>query len=390
MVIGKRKICVVTGTRAEYGLLRWVIDGIANSPVFELQLIATGMHLSPEFGLTVQEIEADGHRIDRRVEMLLSSDTPVGITKSMGLGMIGFADALEVLQPDLLLVLGDRFEIFAAASAALIARIPIAHIHGGEATEGCIDESIRHSITKMSHLHFVAADEYRRRVIQLGENPNLVFRVGGLGVDNIMRLDLLGRDELEAALDFCFLERNLLVTFHPVTLEKDTSANQIDQLLAALDELQDIGLIITMPNADTGGRVLFNKIKHFCIGRENAKAYTSLGQLRYLSCLRYVDGVVGNSSSGLLEVPSFKKATINIGDRQRGRIKASSVIDCEPDMTSILQAINRSFSSEFFHQLQLTENPYGSGGASEAIIEKLHDIAFDSILKKSFCDLPMR
>ena len=390
MVMAKRKICVVTGTRAEYGLLRWVIDGIAKSPVLELQLIATGMHLSPEFGLTVQEIEADGYQIDRKVEMLLSSDTPVGITKSMGLGMIGFADALADLQPDLLLVLGDRFEIFAAASAALIARIPIAHIHGGELTEGAFDDAIRHSITKMAHLHFVAAEEYRQRVIQLGESPDRVFQVGGLGVDNTLRLKLLSRHELEAAIDFRFLSRNLLVTFHPVTLEKDTSASQMDQLLAALGELPDTGLIFTMPNADTDGRILFEKIKKFCSNRTHAKACTSLGQLRYLSCVLHVDGVVGNSSSGLAEVPSFKKATINIGDRQRGRLKATSVIDCEPNTFSILQSIRSSFSTDFLRKLKTTENPYGNGGASDAIIRKLEDIQFpNSMSKKSFFDIPL-
>lgn len=388
MVIAKRKICVVTGTRAEYGLLRWVIDGIVKSPLLELQLVVTGMHLSPEFGLTVQEIEADGHRIARKVEMLLSSDTPVGITKSMGLGMIGFADALAELQPDLLLVLGDRFEIFTAASAALIARIPIGHIHGGEATEGLIDESIRHSITKMSYLHFVAADEYRRRVIQLGEAPNRVFQVGGLGVDNIMHLELLSRHELEASMDFKFLSKNLLITFHPVTLEKATSSDQIDQLLSALSELKETGLIFTMPNADTDGRILFQKIQSFCNENANAKAYTSLGQLRYFSCINCVNGVIGNSSSGLTEVPSFKKATINIGDRQRGRLKAMSVIDCEPNASSILQAINRSFSVDFLDQLELTENPYGCGGASQAILKELESLSFHSdLFKKSFYDL---
>ena len=389
--MAKRKICVVTGTRAEYGLLRWVIDGIARSPVLELQLIATGMHLSPEFGLTVHEIESDGYRIDSKVEMLLSSDTAVGVTKSMGLGMIGFADAFSAIDPDMLLVLGDRFEIFAAASAALIARIPIAHIHGGEATEGLIDESIRHSITKMAHYHFVAADEYRRRVIQLGEDPCRVFQVGGLGVDNVLRLKLLTREELEAALDFEFLSKNLLITFHPVTLEKDTSADQMDQLLAALDQLEDMGLIFTMPNADTDGRVLFEKIQAFCRERKNAKAYTSLGQLRYLSCIHHVNGVIGNSSSGLLEVPSFKKATINIGDRQRGRLKATSVLDCEPTTFSILQAIRRSFTSDFLSQVQSTESPYGCGGASESILRYLEDISFNiGSFKKSFHDIPIK
>lgn len=387
MVMAKRKICVATGTRAEYGLLRWVIDGIAKSPVLELQLIVTGMHLSPEFGLTVQEIEADGHRIDRKVEMLLSSDTPVGITKSMGLGMIGFADALAELQPDLLLVLGDRFEIFAAASAALIARIPIAHIHGGELTEGAFDDAIRHSITKMAHLHFVAAEEYRQRVIQMGEHPDRVFLVGGLGVDAIKRLKLMNREELEESLDFKLGPRNLLITFHPVTLEHNTSAHQMGELLAALDDLEDTHLIFTMPNADTDGRVLIQMIHEFCATRPHTKAYTSLGQLRYFSCIQHVDGVVGNSSSGLAEVPSFKKGTVNIGDRQKGRLKAETVIDVEPDRQSISSGLMHLFSKAFIIQLTQVDSPYkGSNPACKIIseIEGCSDLLLD---KKSFRNL---
>jgi len=382
-----KKICVVTGTRAEYGLLRWVMEGIRQSPELELQLVVTGMHLSPEFGMTVEAIEVNGFKIDRKVEMLLSSDTAVGVTKSMGLGMIGFADALAELKPDLMLVLGDRYEIFAAAVSAMIARIPVAHLHGGERTEGALDEAIRHSITKMSHLHFVAADEYRQRVIQLGEQPEHVFNVGGLGIDNILRLNLLARDELEAALDFKLAKRNLLVTFHPVTLEQNTSAQQVDELLAALSELRDTGLIFTMPNADTEGRVLFRKIEDFCACHPQARAYTSLGQLRYLSCIKHVDGVVGNSSSGLAEVPSFKKGTINIGDRQRGRLRAASVIDCEPDRNSIYQALKRLYSPEFEAILSVVENPYGNGGASEAIVRRLESQSLNNLLKKRFCDL---
>lgn len=381
-----KTICVVTGTRAEYGLLRWVMEGIRQSPCLELQVIATGMHLSPEFGLTVRAIEDDGFRVDRRVEMLLSSDTAVGVTKSMGLGMIGFADALAELKPDLVLVLGDRYEIFAAAAAAMIARVPIAHLHGGEATEGLIDEPIRHSITKMAHLHFVAAEEYRRRVIQLGEAPERVFQVGGLGIDSILRLKLLTRSELEDVLNFKLALRNLLITFHPVTLECNTSAAQMDELLAALSELQDTGLIFTMPNADTEGRVLFQRIEEFCASHPSARSYTSLGQLRYLSCIQHVDGVVGNSSSGLAEVPSFKKGTINIGDRQRGRLRALSVIDCEPDHASILAALRHLFSTEFQQKLQTVENPYGSGGASEAIVKVLEYGSFEDLLKKRFYD----
>ena len=383
-----KTICVVTGTRAEYGLLRWVMEGIRQSPCLELQVIATGMHLSPEFGLTVRAIEDDGFRVDRRVEMLLSSDTAVGVTKSMGLGMIGFADALAELKPDLVLVLGDRYEIFAAAAAAMIARVPIAHLHGGETTEGAFDEAIRHSITKMAHLHFVAAEEYRRRVIQLGEAPERVFQVGGLGIDSILRLQLLTRSELEEALDFKLAPRNLLITFHPVTLEQNTSAAQMDELLAALATLADTGLIFTMPNADTEGRVLFQQIQNFCGSHPQARAYTSLGQLRYLSCLRYVDGVVGNSSSGLTEAPSFSKGTVNIGDRQRGRLRATSVIDCQPQAAAIAGAIDRLFSPDFQAGLAGVKNPYGSGGASDAIVALLEQADLNPLLKKQFYDFP--
>lgn len=382
-----KKICVVTGTRAEYGLLRWVMEGIRQSPELELQLVVTGMHLSPEFGMTVDAIEADGFMINRKVEMLLSSDTSVSVTKSMGLGMIGFADALAELKPDMLLVLGDRYEIFAAAASAMIARIPISHLHGGETTEGAFDEAIRHSITKMSHLHFVAAEEYRRRVVQLGEQPQHVFKVGGLGIDNILRLKLLSRDELESALAFKLAKRNLLVTFHPVTLEQNTSSQQMDELLAALAELKDTGLIFTMPNSDSEGRVLFRQIEAFCAQNLQARAYISLGQLRYLSCIQYVDGVVGNSSSGLAEVPSFKKGTINIGDRQQGRSRAASVIDCKPDRASISKAFERLYSTEFQKLLTTVENPYGKGGASERIIKILEDTSINGLLKKSFFNL---
>ena len=383
-----KTICVVTGTRAEYGLLRWVMEGIRQSPYLELQVIATGMHLSPEFGLTVKAIEDDGFRVDRKVEMLLSSDTAVGVTKSMGLGMIGFADALAELRPDLVLVLGDRYEIFAAAAAAMIARLPIAHLHGGETTEGAFDEAIRHSITKMAHLHFVAAEEYGRRVIQLGEQPERVFCVGGLGVDNIQRLELLGRPALEAALNFLLGPRNLLITFHPVTLEHNTSAQQMQELLTALGDLKDTHLIFTMPNADTEGRVLFQQIQDFCATHPQARAYTSLGQLRYLSCLRHVDGVVGNSSSGLTEAPSFSKGTVNIGDRQKGRLRAASVIDCEPRAAAIAEALNQLFSPDFQAQLTEVTNPYGAGGASAAIVALLEQADLNSLLKKRFYDFP--
>ncbi len=382
-----RKICIITGTRAEYGLLRWVMEGVQQAPELELQIIATGMHLSPEFGLTYREIEKDGFHIDRKVEMLLSSDTPVGVSKSVGLGMIGFGDALEQLTPDLVLVLGDRFEIFSAVTAAMVARIPVAHLHGGESTEGAFDEGIRHSITKMSHLHFVAAEEYQKRVIQLGEHPDRVFLVGGLGIDSIKKLDLLDRSRLETALEFELGPKNLLVTFHPVTLENETSAEQMAELLAALEVLEDTRLIFTMPNADTCGRALFDMIKQFVAKHPYARAYTSLGQLRYLSCVKHVDGVVGNSSSGLVEAPSFGKGTVNIGDRQRGRLKAESVIDCSPDRRAIAIAIQRLYSKEFQWMLKNVKNPYGEGGASGKVVEILIKRSLEDVLKKSFFDL---
>jgi GDP/UDP-N,N'-diacetylbacillosamine 2-epimerase (hydrolysing) len=381
-----RKICIITGTRADYGLLRWVIQGIKDDPELTLQIIATGMHLSPEFGLTYQAIEQDGFQIDRKVEMLTSSDTAVGIAKSMGLGLIGFADALHELQPDLIVVLGDRFEIFAAVSAALVARIPVAHLHGGEATEGLIDEAIRHAITKMSHLHFVATEAYRQRVIQLGEQPDHVFLVGGLGIDNIKRLPLLDRATLEASLDFKLGYKNLLITFHPVTLETATAASQMEELLAALAELKDTQLIFTLPNADTDGRALIKMVEQFVVQHPNARAYTSLGQLRYLSCIAQVDGVVGNSSSGLAEVPSFKKGTINIGDRQRGRLQAASIINCEPNRESIAAALEQLYSTGFQAELNQVINPYGEGGASTAIISKVKIATLDGLLKKHFYD----
>ncbi|WP_343517845.1 UDP-N-acetylglucosamine 2-epimerase [Sphingomonas sp.] len=385
-----RRICVVTGTRAEYGLMRGLIAGLRDDDAFELQLAVTGMHLSPEFGLTWREIEADGFPIDERVEILLSSDTPVGVSKAMGLGMIGFAEAFARLKPDLVVVLGDRFEILAAASAALVAGIPIAHIHGGETTEGAFDEAIRHSVTKMSHLHFTAAAPYRDRVIQLGEAPERVFLVGGLGIDAIKGLPLLDRAELEAQLDLKFGERNLMVTFHPPTLEPGETTAQMQALLDALDSLgPETHLLFTMPNADTGGRELAAMVDRFVAARDNARVFTSLGQLRYLSCMRLMDGVVGNSSSGLIETPSFGIGTVNIGDRQAGRLKAASVIDCAPQQDAIEAALERLFSDDFRKGLAGVENPYGTGGATTAILDVLRRHPLSGLLKKSFHDIAL-
>ncbi len=384
----RRKVCIITGTRSEYGLLYWLIKEIQEDPDLELQLIVTGMHLSPEFGLTYRQIEEDGFKIDKKIEMLLSSDTPVGISKSMGLGMIGFAEAYADLKPDIVVLLGDRFEVFSAAAAATIARIPIAHLHGGENTEGAFDEAIRHSVTKMSHLHFTATEEYKKRVIQLGEDPARVFNVGGLGIDNIKKLKLLNREEFENSINFKLGPKNLLVTFHPVTLEHATSEKQFQNLLDVLDEVEDTKFIFTKPNADTEGRIIIKMIDDYVsLNNYKSVAVTSLGQLRYLSAIQFMDGVVGNSSSGLTEAPTFKIGTINIGERQRGRIKADSVIDCEPSKESILIAIRKLYSKEFQDKLKNVKSPYGEGGATEKIKKVLKENNIADILKKEFYDI---
>jgi len=362
------------------------MQGIKDEPSLTLQIIATGMHLSPQFGNTYQEIEGDGFAIDRKVQMLTGSDTAIGIAKSMGNGLIGFADALNELKPDLIVVLGDRFEIFSAVSAALVARIPVAHIHGGELTEGNFDDALRHSITKMSHLHFVAAEEYRIRVIQLGESPDRVFNVGGLGVDNIARTKLLGKDELEHELQFKFQERNLLVTFHPVTLEPDSGVDQLAELLNALDSFPDIGLIFTLPNADTDGQLMSGLIEKYANSRNYAVSYASLGAVRYLSTMACVDGVIGNSSSGLLEAPSLKKGTINIGNRQKGRLTCPSIINCRGIGVEIIDSINDLYSDSFQKMLNDKISSFGLPGASERIVEFIKKTPIEKLVLKSFND----
>jgi GDP/UDP-N,N'-diacetylbacillosamine 2-epimerase (hydrolysing) len=383
----KRKICVVTGTRAEYGLLYWLMKEIEADKDLELQLIVTGMHLSPEFGLTYKEIEKE-FKIDKKIEMLLSSDTPIGISKSMGLAQISFAEAYAELKPDIVIVLGDRYEILSAVSAALISRIPIAHLNGGELTEGVIDDSIRHAITKMSHIHFTAIEEYRKRVIQLGERPIRVFNVGEAGLDNIKRLKLLSKEEFEKSINFKLNKKNILVTFHPVTLENNTAGEQVRELLNAIDELKDTNIIFTKANSDTDGRIINKMIDEYVLkNKHKAIAFTSLGQLRYLSAMQYVDAVVGNSSSGIVEAPSFKIGTINIGDRQKGRIRAESVINCEPRKDSVLKAFEKLYSKEFQEKLKNVKNPYGDGNSSKKIKEILKSINLYNILKKSFYDI---
>ena len=377
-----RKIAVVTGSRAEYGLLYWVLRDLQAAPDLELQLIVTGMHLSPEFGMTVRQIEQDGFPIARRVEMLVSSDTPGGIAKSMALGLIGMSDAIEACRPDVMLVLGDRFEILAAAQAALLHNVPLAHIAGGDTTEGAFDESIRHAITKMAHLHLVTNELSARRVRQLGEDPASVLVTGSPGLDHLRRLPLLGRAELEAALGAPLGRRNLLVTFHPVTLEPEEGVRQQDELLAALAELpEDTVLWFTRPNADTGGRSLAQALDAWAAGRANARVFSSLGQLRYLSLMAQVDAVAGNSSSGLYEAPSFRVPTINIGDRQRGRTAPESVIQCEPERAAIAAALEQSQGLD----CSAVVNPYGDGDAAPRIVAAVRALAGSAAsLKKVF------
>ena len=388
MIVNKRKICVVTGTRAEYGLLYWTMKRIQDEQNLELQVIATGMHLSPEFGNTYNIIENDGFNIDNKIESLLSSDTGVGISKSVGLGIISFSEAYAQLQPDIVLVLGDRFEIMGAVTAAMICRIPVAHCHGGEATEGLIDEAIRHSITKMSQIHFACTEEYRNRIIQLGELPSNVYNVGGLGIENINKLDLLDREAFEDSINYKLKENNYLVTFHPVTLDDASAETQFSALIDALDKLDDSLIIFTKPNADNEGRIIIKLIDEYVSKNKNkAVTFISLGQLRYLSAIPFMTAVVGNSSSGLLEVPSFRIPTVNIGDRQRGRIQGDSVINCDPTETSIKKALDIAKSKEFRDNIKDKVSPYGEINSSEIIIDKLINISLDGILKKKFYNL---
>ena len=381
-----RKVCVVTGTRAEYGLLSRLMWLIRADHDLTLQIIATNMHLSPEFGLTYKEIEADGFTIDKKVEMLLSSDTSNAITKSIGLATIGFADAYEDLQPDILLILGDRFEILAAATAALIYKIPVAHLHGGEITEAAYDDAIRHAITKMSHLHFVSTEIYRQRVIQMGEHPSTVFNVGALGCENIKSLKLMSKDELEKSLGFKLDRNTILITYHPVTMECNTSEQQFRELLSAIDLFPELKVIFTMPNSDTDGRIIMKMIKEYVAKNpERTVWFDSLGCYRYLSVLQYIGGVVGNSSSGIIEVPSFHIPTINIGDRQKGRVAAASVLNCKPTRQDIQQRLAVILAPGYLDSLVSVTNPYDMPDTAINILETLKHQPIVSI--KSFYNL---
>ena len=385
-----RKICVVTSTRAEYGLLYWLLKEIEADSELKLQFIVTGMHLSPEFGLTYKEIEKE-FKIDKKIEILSSSHTSLDICAEMAIVYEKFAPALAELKPDILVLLGDRYEIFGVAGVASIMQIPIAHIHGGETTQGAFDEAFRHSITKMSHIHFAATNEYANRIIQLGEEPSRVFNVGGPGIENIKKLNLLNKDEFEKSIKFKLAKKNILITFHPVTLENRSAREQFNELLKALDELDDTNFIFTKANSDTDGDVINKMIDEYVSkNSQKAVAFASLGQLRYLSAIKFVDIVLGNSSSGLTEVPSFKKATINIGDRQKGRARASSVIDVRPVKEEILTAIKRAYSKEFEQTLKDTINPYDGGNPSKKMVKILKETKLDGILKKKFYDIGLK
>ena len=385
----KTKITVLTATRAEYGLLSPIIHELLTNDFFDVKVVVTGAHLSLDFGLTYKEIEADGVIIDKKIEILTDSDTSTAVSKSMGLAMMKFAEYFEESRPDILMVLGDRYETLAVCCAAMNARIPIVHLYGGETTEGAIDEAVRHAITKMSYFHFTSTEEYRKRVVQLGENPERVFTVGGVGIENALKMPLLSLEELEESIQFKLDKPYVVVTFHPTTLEEGSAQKQFAEILAAIDENPDMKYIFTKANADANGRVINRMIDEYVGKRENVVAFESLGVKRYLSALKYATMVLGNSSSGLLEVPSFKIPTINIGDRQKGRLKAESVIDCEPIKSAVCDSIKKALSPEFAALAGTVKNPYGDGNTSKKLVSILErEIKNAGInLKKKFYDV---
>jgi UDP-hydrolysing UDP-N-acetyl-D-glucosamine 2-epimerase len=386
-----RKICVFTGTRAEYGHLFWLMKEIDTDPRLTLQLLVSGSHLAHAFGETWHQINDDGFRIDEKVDMQLGDDSPVGVARAMARGLAGCAEALDRLKPDILVVLGDRYEALAAAEAAMILRVPIAHIHGGEATEGAIDDVIRHAITKLAHVHFAAAEIYRERILQLGEPPERVFTVGAPGLDHIDKVKILSRTELEGDLGFRFGERNLLITYHPVTVHRASSTAAVRRLLDALDRRPEMHMVITRSNADVGGRAINAMIGDYERAHPSRViALSSLGQQRYLSVMAHADAVVGNSSSGIIEAPAMGKPAVNIGPRQQGRARAPSVIDCADDTEAILAAVECALSPHMRAKAAQRESPYGSGGASKRIKDVLATIEFDRLLAKEFHQLKPR
>lgn len=386
----KKKILVITGSRSEYGILKPLLEEINLSDSFNLQLLVTGSHLSSAHGATVSEIQSDGYEIEKKIDLFLSSDSRLDTTKSMSIALLGFAEALEELSPDLVLLLGDRFEILIAASVAMIHGKPIAHIHGGEVTSGAFDDSIRHSITKMSHIHFVSTEKYKSRVIQLGESPERVFNVGSLGVESINKLDLLNKSDVENAINFELGSKSFLVTYHPVTIDSENEKENITNLFKAIDKSKNGKFIFTLPNADPGNQEIAKLIIDFVDGRVNCKYFESLGQHLYLSCMKNVTGVIGNSSSGIIEAPSFNIGTINIGKRQNGRVFATSIINCAMDYDQIFQAISKISSRDFKRNIKNIENPYEGGNSSVKIINILKTFKndFAALVEKKFYDLP--
>jgi GDP/UDP-N,N'-diacetylbacillosamine 2-epimerase (hydrolysing) len=385
----KRKICVITGSRAEYWLLKPLMEKLKEDKDITLQILVTGMHLSGDFGLTYKDIERDGFYINKKIDIHLSSDTSSGIAKSMGLALEGFTKAYGRFKPDIVVLLGDRFEIFAAACAAYVSRIPIAHINGGEVTVGAFDDAFRHSITKMSSLHFVSTKEYRKRVIQLGEHPDTVFNVGATTCDSIHKTKFLTKKEIERKLNFKFNMHNVLITFHPVTLERNTAKQQFQNLLDAIDGLKDTNFIFTKSNADTGGRIINKMIDEYVAkNSRKAKVFASLGHLKYFSVMKVADVVLGNSSSGIIESPILKIATINIGDRQKGRLKPKSIIDCKPVKSDIQKALKLAFSNKFKTTVRNVKNPYYRSNVAGNIKKIIKEFPLgENILKKSFFDI---
>jgi GDP/UDP-N,N'-diacetylbacillosamine 2-epimerase (hydrolysing) len=386
-----RRICVFTGGRAEYGLLKPLLDEIKKDLSLELKLLVSGMHLSQEFGLTHKVIEEDGFIVNEKVEIILSSDTPISVCKSMGLGMISFSEAIVRMKPDIFVVLGDRFETMAATIAAFVCRVPVAHIQGGELTLGAIDEQFRHSITKMSLLHFVTTDEHEKRVLQLGEDPLRVFNYGAINVEAMKRVEALEKEEVEKEISFSFGSTSILVTFHPVTLESNTAGEQFSQLLEAIHSFDNLRIIFTKTNADTDGRIINDLIDKFV--EENPKksiAFTSLGQLLYINALRYIDVVVGNSSSGIIETPTFKVPTVDIGDREKGRVMAANIINCEQSVAGIREAVETALSEKFKESLCNMTNPYEQDNTAKNIANKLGSYHLPRTAKKEFHDILSR
>lgn len=385
----KKKIAIVTATRAEYGLLLPIIKKIINQNILEVKLVVTGAHLSPEFGMTIHEIEKENLKIDKKIDILLASNTSVGVSKSMGLALIGFAEYFDESKPDAVMILGDRYEMLAVASAALNARIPIIHLHGGETTEGAVDEAIRHAITKMSYLHFTSTESYRNRVIQLGENPERVFNVGAMGIENALRVEKITKGELEQSIGYSLGDKYAVGTFHPVTLENETAEEQIDQLIEAMKEFPSIKFLFTKANADVNGRIINQRLLECAKQMDNIVLIDNLGTKLYLNAIRMASFVIGNSSSGIIEVPAFHVPTVNIGDRQKGRIQSKSVINCKEQKEDIIRAIKKAMSEEFLKSIEKVKSAYGDGNTSDQIVEIITKWICNTYidLKKKFYDI---